>query len=256
MQLKPIAEQVIVVTGAGSGLGLAIARKAALAGAAVALADPDDAAVRKASEALNAAGGRTYPIGGDASSEAGCERIGRAAVARFDRVDSWIDATGTAAGVAYAAEGLVRHMVSRGGQGAVVAFAKRLPRAAASELRRGRGVLAATLIALPREVRSDAPHEAAAAAALYALAHPMGRMAVAARGRRLTALTQASKHRGLLIGVGLVAVAGAAVWLNRGRIASAARPLALARVRGRQLRAAKLAAKPPGRTARLVRRFR
>jgi NAD(P)-dependent dehydrogenase (short-subunit alcohol dehydrogenase family) len=263
MQLKPIAEQVIVVTGAGSGLGLAIARKAAKAGAAVVLADAEDAAVRRASEALNAAGGRTYPVAGDAGTEAGCERIGRAAAARFDRIDGWIDASGDAEGLAYAAEGMVRHLASRGGQGALVAFARRLPRTAAAQLRKGRGVAAATLIALPRG-GGEASHDAAAAAALYALAHPMGRMAVAARGRRLTALTEASKHKGVLVGVGLVAVAGAAVWLNRGRIAAAARPrlakaarpMILGQMRRRPAQMAKLAAKRPRQAAKLARLLR
>ena len=37
-KLKPLAQQVIVITGASSGIGLATARKAAKAGAAVVLA--------------------------------------------------------------------------------------------------------------------------------------------------------------------------------------------------------------------------
>jgi NAD(P)-dependent dehydrogenase (short-subunit alcohol dehydrogenase family) len=221
MQLKPVSEQVIVVVGAGSGLGLAIARKAAKAGAAVVLADRDEAAVRQAAQALSAAGARAHPVVGDCATAEGCERIGRAAAARFDRIDGWIDATGSDAGLAYAAEGLVKHMAARGGQGALVAFSKRLPRAARAQLRRGRGAVAPTLIALPRDWRDDAPTEAAAQGALYALSHPLGRMAVAPRGRRLTTLTEASKHRGVLAGVGLAALAGAAFWLNRGRIAAA-----------------------------------
>ncbi|MDP3300237.1 MAG: SDR family NAD(P)-dependent oxidoreductase, partial [Phenylobacterium sp.] len=38
VKLKPLSEQVIVITGASSGIGLATARKAAKAGAAVVLA--------------------------------------------------------------------------------------------------------------------------------------------------------------------------------------------------------------------------
>ena len=226
MQLKPISEQVIVVVGAGSGLGLAVARKAIKAGASVVLADRDEAAVREAAKQLAAEGGRAHPVVGDCATEDGCQRIGRAAAARFDRIDGWVDATASGAGVAFALEGLTKHLAGRGGQGALVAFSWRRPRAARAKLRKGRGVVAPTLITLPRDWRNDAPTEAAAQGALYALAHPLGRMAVAPRGRRLTTLTEASKHKGVMAGVGLAALAGAALWLNRGRIASALPALA------------------------------
>jgi len=266
MQLKPVSEQVIVVAGAASGLGLALARKAAKAGAAVVLADRDEAAVRAAATELAAAGGRVHPVSGDCASEDGCQRIGRAAAARFDRIDGWVDATGDAAGVAFAAEGLAKHLASRGGSGALVAFGKRLPRAARAVLRQGRGVLAPTLITLPRDWRADAPMAAAADAALYALSHPIGHMAVAPRGR-LTALTEAAKHKGVLLGVGLVALAGAAVWLGRGRIAGAAaavrprlaraaRPHVLRAIRRRPLAAAAIMAAKPRESAELARRLR
>jgi NAD(P)-dependent dehydrogenase (short-subunit alcohol dehydrogenase family) len=219
MQLRSVSEQVIVVVGAASGLGLAVARKAAKAGAAVVLADRDEAAVRRAAAELAAAGGRVHPVAADAATVTGCERICRAAAARFDRIDGWVDAIGADAAVTFAIEGLVKHLGARGGQGVVVAFARRLPRAARSQLRKARGVLSATLIALPRDWRHDAPMEAAADGALYALAHPIGQMAVAPRGQRLTALTEASKHKGVVVSVGLLALAGAAVWLGRGRIA-------------------------------------
>ncbi len=52
--------QVALVTGAASGMGLATAQAFAEAGAAVVLADVNDAAVRHASETLNdAATGRS-----------------------------------------------------------------------------------------------------------------------------------------------------------------------------------------------------
>jgi len=48
--------QVALVTGAGSGMGLATARAFAEAGAAVVLADINDAAVQAATDDLTAAG--------------------------------------------------------------------------------------------------------------------------------------------------------------------------------------------------------
>jgi NAD(P)-dependent dehydrogenase (short-subunit alcohol dehydrogenase family) len=263
-RLKPISEQVVVVSGAGAGLGLAAARKAAQAGAAVVLAGADDVAVRKACEALAAAGGRVHAVVADPATAEGCERIARAAAARFDRIDSWIDAGGADRGLALAAEALARHLTARGGQGALVGFGWRLPKAAAAELRRSRGAVAATLIGLPRGVREAGLTDAPVEAALYALTHPMGRMIVAPRGRRLTALTEVSKHRGVVLGVGLLALAGVAVWLGRGRIgevarprvARAVRPLVAQAVRRRPLQAAKLAAKHPRQAARLARILR
>ncbi len=264
MQLKSVSEQVVVVTGAASALGRAIARQAAKSGAAVVLADRDEAAVRKASDELAAAGGRAHPVVGDCATAEGCQRIGRAAAARFDRIDSWIDATGSDTGLGFAAEGLVKHLTARGGRGALVAFARRLPRGAAAELRKGHGAVAPTLIALPRDWRDGEPADAVVGAALYALNHPMGRMAVAPKGQRLTTLTEASRHRGVVVGVGLIALAGAAVWLTRGRIAAAARPrlakaarpLVLGAVRRRPLTAAKLAAKHPRQVVQVAKLLR
>jgi hypothetical protein len=245
MQLKGVSEQVIVVVGAASGLGLAVARKAAKAGAAVVLVDRDEAAVRQAAAELAAAGGRVHPVAADAATEAGCERIGRAAAARFDRIDGWVDATRSDAGLAFAIEGLAKHLGVRGGHGALVAFARRLPRTARSQLRKGRSVLTETLIHLPGDWRDDAPMEAAADGALYALAHPIGRMAVAPRGERLTTLTEASKHKGVVMGVGLLALAGAAVWLGRGRIGQIRPRVRLSALRRRSAPLVSLAAVGP-----------
>src|SRR5689334_7481867 len=149
MQLKPLARQVVVVTGAGAGLGLAIARAAAKGGAAVIVADRDEAAARAACAEIQAAGGRAHAIGADPATDAGADRIGRAAAARFDRIDGWIDATGHDAGLAHAVRALAGQLAAHGGRGALVGFAQRLPRAAASQVRRARGAVAPTLIVLP-----------------------------------------------------------------------------------------------------------
>jgi len=175
-----------------------------------------------------------------------------------------VDATGSDTGLAFAAEGLAKHLAGRGGRGALVAFTRRLPPGALPHIRQGHGVLAPTLIALPRDWRADAPMAAAVEAALHALAHPLGRMSVAARGRRLTALTEAGRHKGVLIGAGLVALAGVAVWLNRGRLAAAGRPrlarvaraVVLDTIRRRPLTAAAILAAKPRKSAELARRLR
>jgi NAD(P)-dependent dehydrogenase (short-subunit alcohol dehydrogenase family) len=56
-QLKPLADQVIVITGASSGIGLATARMAARRGARLVLNSRNDAALRQLSDEINAKGG-------------------------------------------------------------------------------------------------------------------------------------------------------------------------------------------------------
>lgn len=76
-----------LVTGASSGIGLATARAFAEAGASVALVDIDEAAVRRASEALNAAGRRTIALRCDVSDEAMAAATVERTVAEFGRLD-------------------------------------------------------------------------------------------------------------------------------------------------------------------------
>jgi NAD(P)-dependent dehydrogenase (short-subunit alcohol dehydrogenase family) len=269
-KFKPLEGQVIVVTGAGSGLGLEVARQAAKAGASVVLAGGDEQALRQACEGITKAGGRCHPLVGDPTTAEGCDRVARTAAARFGRIDSWIEAVGDEAALAHAAKALAAHLGDEGGgdeaSGALVGFGQRFGKAARAELKAAKGAVAATLVKLPAGWRHDSPAETPAKAALYALTKPMGQMAVAAKGKGLTAATEARKHPGVLVGVGLLALAGA-VWLGRGRIGKAAaaarprlaravRPSLLSMVKRRPVQAAKLAAKHPKAALRVARALR
>jgi NAD(P)-dependent dehydrogenase (short-subunit alcohol dehydrogenase family) len=266
-RFKPLEGQVIVVTGAGSGLGRAIAGLAAKAGAAVVLAAGDEASVRAACEEITKDGGRCHPVAADPASETGCDRVARAAAARFGRIDSWIEAGGGEEILAQAVKALAGHMGDREEPAALVTFGRRLGKAARAELRQAKGRIAATLIKLPKDWRPDSPAKAAAEAALHAVTKPMGQMALAAKGGGLTAATQARKHPGVLAGVGLVALAGVALWFGRGRIAGAAaaarprmaravRPVLTGVVKRRPLLAAKMVAKYPEQTLKLTKALR
>ncbi|MCA9858580.1 MAG: glucose 1-dehydrogenase [Thermomicrobiales bacterium] len=79
--------QVALVTGAGSGMGLATAQAFAEAGAAVVLADIDEAAVRAAAEKLSAAGHRAIGVRCDVSDEDQAAAMVERAVSAFGRLD-------------------------------------------------------------------------------------------------------------------------------------------------------------------------
>ncbi|MDD3836280.1 MAG: SDR family NAD(P)-dependent oxidoreductase, partial [Phenylobacterium sp.] len=89
-RLKPLDQQVIVITGASSGIGLATARKAAQAGAAVVLAARNEEALRTVCAEINAAGGRAHAVAADVGDAQEVEKIARAAIARFGGFDTWV----------------------------------------------------------------------------------------------------------------------------------------------------------------------
>jgi NAD(P)-dependent dehydrogenase (short-subunit alcohol dehydrogenase family) len=88
---KAVSEQVVVVTGASSGVGRAIARAFGAAGAKVGLiargVDGLEACAREVAEA----GGEALVLPLDVSDAAAVERAADAVVARFGRIDTWVN---------------------------------------------------------------------------------------------------------------------------------------------------------------------
>ncbi len=84
----PFENSVALVTGAGSGMGLATAQAFAVEGAAVALADVNEAAARAAAEQLVAAGHKAIAIRCDVADEAQVKAMVEQTVSAFGRLDA------------------------------------------------------------------------------------------------------------------------------------------------------------------------
>ena len=339
-KLKPLAQQVIVITGASSGIGLATARKAAKAGAAVVLASRNETALKAIAEEINAAGGRAHAVSGDVGDPADVEKIARAAIARFGGFDTWINDAGVGVyaelenlppedherlfrtnyfGVVNGSLEAVKHLKTRRDGGALINIGSVLSEVAVPllgayaaskhavkgftdalrvELTRDKAPISVTLIKpssisspFPDHARNymdEAPRvpppvyapEVVADAILHAAQHPVRHVTVGSGGRQMVLLgggaprladkvfaatiprfakrkgekptrdnlyeagvdgrvhtdayggrkfsvyTAAQKHSGLTLGLGALALLGAAAYLGRGQIARTARPLA------------------------------
>lgn len=92
--LKPLREQVIVITGATSGIGLTTACTAAARGAAVVLAARNESALQEICDGIQARGGRCTTVVADVGDNAQVERIAEAAEAAFGGFDTWVNNAG------------------------------------------------------------------------------------------------------------------------------------------------------------------
>lgn len=93
-KLKPIAQQVIVITGASSGIGLATAELAVSKGAKVVLAARSREALADIAARFESAGGEALAVECDVTDRAAVERVANAALMRFGRIDTWVNNAG------------------------------------------------------------------------------------------------------------------------------------------------------------------
>lgn len=89
--MRKVSEQVVVVTGASSGVGRAIARAFGAAGAKVGLVARTREALERCAEEIRTAGGEALVLPLDVADAAAVERAADAVVARWGRIDTWVN---------------------------------------------------------------------------------------------------------------------------------------------------------------------
>jgi short-subunit dehydrogenase len=94
VQLKKLAEQVVVITGASSGIGLVTARMAARRGAKLVLAARSWDALHQLSDEIKAEGGEAVAVVADVGQEEDVRRIASAAIENFGGFDTWVNNAG------------------------------------------------------------------------------------------------------------------------------------------------------------------
>lgn len=94
LHLKKLQDQVVVITGASSGIGLTTARMAAERGAKLVLVSRNEEALRELADELNSHGAEAIAVVADVGAEESVKNVVDAGVARFGRIDTWINNAG------------------------------------------------------------------------------------------------------------------------------------------------------------------
>lgn len=93
-KLKPLHDQIIVITGASSGIGLATAKEAARRGARVVLTGRNEPALSKAVGDIERSGGQAIHVVADVGEKKDLEKVAETAIARFGGIDTWVNNSG------------------------------------------------------------------------------------------------------------------------------------------------------------------
>ncbi|MGI8552009.1 MAG: SDR family oxidoreductase, partial [Dehalococcoidia bacterium] len=88
---KPLAQQVIVVTGASSGVGRACVRAFGERGARLGLIARNEEALQHAAEEVRRAGGEALVLPLDVADAEAVEKAAAAVEERYGRIDTWVN---------------------------------------------------------------------------------------------------------------------------------------------------------------------
>ncbi|UPV73124.1 SDR family oxidoreductase [Halorussus limi] len=94
VDLKPVEEQVMVITGASSGIGLTTARMAADRGARVVLAARSEDALRDLTDEITQSGGEATYVVADVSDRDDVREIAETARDAYGGFDTWVNVAG------------------------------------------------------------------------------------------------------------------------------------------------------------------
>jgi NAD(P)-dependent dehydrogenase (short-subunit alcohol dehydrogenase family) len=92
--LRPIGEQVVVITGASSGIGLATAELAARRGARVVLSSRDEVDLDQAVSRIRGGGGQAIYVAADVADLDAMRRLAGVAVREYGALDTWVNNAG------------------------------------------------------------------------------------------------------------------------------------------------------------------
>jgi NADP-dependent 3-hydroxy acid dehydrogenase YdfG len=92
--LKPLNQQVMVITGASSGIGLATAEAAAEQGAKLVLAARSGEVLEDIVMKICQDGGKAIYVVADVARREDVEAVAAAAIAQFGRIDTWVNDAG------------------------------------------------------------------------------------------------------------------------------------------------------------------
>lgn len=92
--LKPLHEQVIVITGASSGIGMATALEAAKKGAKVVLSARNREALAQIEQQIKNEGGEAMHVVADVGKKENIARLASEALRKYGRIDTWVNNAG------------------------------------------------------------------------------------------------------------------------------------------------------------------